>query len=876
MKFLGKGVQASRMARAIKKSETNSVTSTSPPSNPVHLQRWTNPATWKEKYWNIYFKAWIDVEADVLLVTIQTDNWQAFKYDWIWWVTPVNTTCSLIIYQWADQISASDCTVSWTGIKTASTNTVLITDSDVTDTWVQSVEVVYNWLTANASITVTDVTDWEDAVVYYIKPVDWTAIHNHTWTLTIEAHKIEWWTDNILSTWTIKLYDPSNDEVTTANWYQTWSDWYTWVLNSWNINNDKIITLKSLSIYTPAFLTWWTNAQSNYTVWATVSNWNFAITIDWVSREIIWRDFSSVTDMDWVALIIQIWIRAITWWLETCIWNTNHFIISSVNTTSSSAITVTSAIAIPTWTDISSVIWVLQISNLPTPDLSIQMWSPTFHWWQSFTLTWAFNLSSVVFKLFKSWSPTWNITCKIYAADWWWLPTWVALWTSEALDSSTVDTNPSWTDYTFTFTTAVVLSASTQYGVVLEQNTFDWTNFLNIKAKTWWSTYAWWQVLRSTDSWSSWSWIVTQDNYFKIFWWYWMDCDSWNWTVTNKSVEVLDTITLVDIADWTAWADWTNGINATHTTLDNQAVVIETDVYWNNWDYTNAFTIFRLFNWITEIDISVATLTLTDTWTTSTQEAEWWWGKWRKVLITALSTDDWNVKIEYTYATVTYTQYFNISKSKTWWGIVYTWDFSDSILYRNTVLRKDIVLYSWTYYLYKWTDNTSWSWGINNWASLWTTFKAVATALLLAEDATITKTLIIWSDVTNWLIKSANYDFSSWVWWAIQHDWTANFFAWKIWWMEISGNTLNAWEEWKILWWQTDYATWEWFFIWKSWWDYKLSIWNLDNYIRWDWTSLIIKWTLDLTAPFVNKNYTVTNLPIPPTVVWFNSPSAIY
>lgn len=94
--------------------------------------------------------------------------------------------------------------------------------------------------------------------------------------------------------------------------------------------------------YTPAFLTGGTAATSDYTTWEVVTDATFDITIDGTLRHVE-CDFDGATSMDDVAGIIQSNIRDATGSSETCVWSTNHFIISSVNTTSSSAITVTSA-----------------------------------------------------------------------------------------------------------------------------------------------------------------------------------------------------------------------------------------------------------------------------------------------------------------------------------------------------------------------------------------------------------------------------------------------------------------------------------------------------------------------------------------------------
>lgn len=85
--------------------------------------------------------------------------------------------------------------------------------------------------------------DGADAVLYYIKPINGTAIQNGTGTLTVEAHKLTGGVDEHLSAGTIKLYVGST-EVTVANGYATGSDGYTGVFDSGDINGAVIVEIK--------------------------------------------------------------------------------------------------------------------------------------------------------------------------------------------------------------------------------------------------------------------------------------------------------------------------------------------------------------------------------------------------------------------------------------------------------------------------------------------------------------------------------------------------------------------------------------------------------------------------------------------------------
>lgn len=70
-------------------------------------------------------------------------------------------------------------------------------------------------------------------------------------------------------------------------------------------------------------------------------------------------------------------------------------------------------------------------------------------------------------------------------------------------------------------------------------------------------------------------------------------------------------------------------------------------------------------------------------------------------------------------------------------GIVYRGAFSSGTTYYNNDLRRDVVLYSSTYYIYKGTNAASGAWNSANWESFGAQFSSVATDLLLAQLAYI-------------------------------------------------------------------------------------------------------------------------------------------
>lgn len=109
-------------------------------------------------------------------------------------------------------------------------------------------------------------------------------------------------------------------------------------------------------VYTPAYLTGGTDTSPGGFGWQFILNPEFRITIDGVIRDIKMSGFpffGSLGNKSIIAAIIQAAIRTTTGGFETCIFDTNHFVISSGDTSVTSAITVTSAIPGGTGTDIS-------------------------------------------------------------------------------------------------------------------------------------------------------------------------------------------------------------------------------------------------------------------------------------------------------------------------------------------------------------------------------------------------------------------------------------------------------------------------------------------------------------------------------------------
>jgi len=104
--------------------------------------------------------------------------------------------------------------------------------------------------------------------------------------------------------------------------------------------------------YAPAYLTGGASAEATAATWAAItSTGKFKITIDGTEYDDVTPDFTGDVTMDDVAESIQTAIQTATSGSETVTWSTDHFIISSVDATVTSAITVTATPS--TGTDIS-------------------------------------------------------------------------------------------------------------------------------------------------------------------------------------------------------------------------------------------------------------------------------------------------------------------------------------------------------------------------------------------------------------------------------------------------------------------------------------------------------------------------------------------
>lgn len=106
-------------------------------------------------------------------------------------------------------------------------------------------------------------------------------------------------------------------------------------------------------IYTPGYLTGGTSAQSNAGTWAAVTDGSFRVTVDGVTYNVDGIDFTGDLSMSDVATTIQTALRAATSGTETVVWSTDHFVITSGDTSSTSAVSLLETSTGTVGTDIS-------------------------------------------------------------------------------------------------------------------------------------------------------------------------------------------------------------------------------------------------------------------------------------------------------------------------------------------------------------------------------------------------------------------------------------------------------------------------------------------------------------------------------------------
>lgn len=311
--------------------------------------------------------------------------------------------------------------------------------------------------------------------------------------------------------------------------------------------------------------TWSTYPTTNpYISLAEISSWVITdtrsfISLKWIKRKWLWNSKILYTDSSWnesELLIGSDWtVLSVNWWALSFsnIWLEQYIAWEAISWA---------------WKPLRFwVVWADNIVQSTWTDTSLANrigYNTTYVGsWQSFTAPTWFNssvITSISLKLSKWWSPTWNLTLKIYSNT-----SWTLLATStNTISSSTLPSSPSWSDFIFNFNN-ISLSAWTYYLALETDAGNSTTNFV-----IWMSS--------TTDVYSGWT------SYYISIW------NVWNATATTDKVFTINTsedIAKVYLTNaWNAnklWIIWYSAESASLWAL------IKINSYWNN-NYQSGLT----------------------------------------------------------------------------------------------------------------------------------------------------------------------------------------------------------------------------------------------------------------------------------------------
>lgn len=191
---------------------------------------------------------------------------------------------------------------------------------------------------------------WQLQTRYWIKKF-WAAIWSNAPVNSYFFHQRDDNDETVMLVWSwtdIYKYDETSDSYTSvkSNLAEYEKNWTSRVRKDFAVYRNAIYiadwvnSYAVLDGYTPAYITWWSGVSTTLSAWTSITDWSFSIFLDWTEREIVWITLASATSMWDIASAVQTAIRAITSTNETVVWDTDHFVITSADTTWQSAVSV--------------------------------------------------------------------------------------------------------------------------------------------------------------------------------------------------------------------------------------------------------------------------------------------------------------------------------------------------------------------------------------------------------------------------------------------------------------------------------------------------------------------------------------------------------
>ena len=437
--------------------------------------RWSSVNTFPASGWS--GTAWAILKGDMWFISIAGTLWGVAVEVWdslrALVDTPGQTTGNWSIIQ---------VNINYVPENAANKSTTLSTDQ-ASNTKFPSVKSVYDWATGLFA-TITNLA--------LKAPINNPTFTGTVWWITAAMVWAPSWSGTCSNTnsgdqssivwisWTIAQFNAACTDADFAPLVDIFNNY--WQLHA--TYND----FNSINKYWPTFVMWTTNWPGHS--WAT----NYYVLSEWLGTDYDYSQYVMQMAIPRNATSPSIYIRyreAGTWGS----WKAIGWSGESIEVSLLAGETIAIGDAVRKWIVTGEVTEV----NITIGPNATQLWYDT--WMvkigQSFTVVNS-TISSVTVYLSKQWTPTWNITCKIYS----WTGTWLLATSTNTISESSLTASE--VAYTFTFNNDYIW-AWTRYLELSVDRAVSSVNF----SRPWYSgvaDYYPWHTWYSINSWWAWQW----------------------------------------------------------------------------------------------------------------------------------------------------------------------------------------------------------------------------------------------------------------------------------------------------------------------------------------------------------------------------------
>ena len=298
--------------------------------------------------------------------------------------------------------------------------------------------------------------------------------------------------NNIVTTW----------NITANTFFGDWS-WLTWIIV------EVLSTIKT------------------FIAWEDIIKWSaLYINTDWKAYK---TDASNSNKINFIWIAID---NTLSWWniRVNIAWIDNN--LNGLNIWSLYYLQNAWYINIVDWTPIQN------LTRWSTNTDSYFQYTWITKTWQTFTTVTDFILRKIKLWIKKVWSPTWTVSCKLYASNF----TTLIATSSTTFDISTFTT--SFVDKEFTFAD-IILSAWTVYFLEISSSWTASTSNYWVVEWSWSNTYAGW--VSYYWNWSAWQ-NFSKDKYFVITMWTWTYINGTIWAIPwSNNVKVWKAVSSTEL-----------------------------------------------------------------------------------------------------------------------------------------------------------------------------------------------------------------------------------------------------------------------------------------------------------------------------------------